>query len=71
MLELTVSKDNYEAMLFAQPDEEILIRHIERGRKVGAGIMLHKKDIIDCPVEMTIREIEEALGHKVKIIGGV
>lgn len=69
MKTITVSSDNYRVLSDAEPGEEIKIGHVNCHRRCSEMVLVTKVANISSTVEMTIEQIEEALGHKIKIVG--
>lgn len=70
MVEITVASDNFQALLNAEEGEEVRIGVVRGGYKCQAEVVLTKVMNDTKPREMTIEQIEAALGHKVRIVGG-
>lgn len=68
MVKITVSNDNYAALLNAEVGEEVQIGHIGGGGVNRVVVKLTKVANAPSPVKMTVDQIEAALGYPVEIV---
>lgn len=62
MVRITVSSDNFNKLIEAKPGEEIRIEHMNH----AGSVVLTKNDFVR---QLTIEQIEEALGYHIEIVG--
>ena len=68
MVQITVSNDNYAALLNAAAGEEVQIGHVNGGKMSNVVVKLIKASNSTNPVKMTKAQIEEALGYPIEIV---
>lgn len=68
MVQITVSNDNYAALLNAYAGEEVQVGHVNGGRMCNVVVKLIKTSNSTNAVKMTKEQIEKALGHPIEIV---